>query len=196
MQYVTRQTPRRRHLDVVSLAFLAEPSAAVATDSEILGSITLRAKRVTRTLNRLTLDVIPLAFVADPFVPPASADELLGSITLKANRVTRNIKRIDVQPYDAWLGFGIAQLTMPVVGDFDTNAILHPGWLIYVTDNSTGSDVDVYADNVANQTHAKPVKIDRYGNTPIMWVDASVTYDIDIKNEFGVLRYSATGITV
>jgi len=154
MQYVTRQTPRRRHLDVVSLAFLAEPSAAVATDSEILGSITLRAKRVTR-----------------------------------------NIKRIDVQPYDAWLGFGIAQLTMPVVGDFDTNAILHPGWLVYITESGTGSDVAVYGDNTAISEHSKPVKIDRYGNTPSMWVDSSKTYDMTIKNEFGVSRYSVSGLT-
>ena len=194
MDFITRQIPRRKRLEVIPLAFLADPAPQpVATDDQVVGAITLKANKFAKS-ERWLLDTVPLDFLADPV--PNPDDQFAGAITLKANRVSRKVKRLDVQPYDAWLGFGIAQLTMPVVGDFDTNAILHPGWRIYVTDNSTGSDVDVYADNVANQTHAKPVKIDRYGNTPIMWVDASVTYDIDIKNEFGVLRYSATGITV
>lgn len=194
MDFITRQIPRRKRLEVIPLAFLADPAPQpVATDDQVVGAITLKANKFAKS-ERWLLDTVPLDFLADPV--PNPDDQFAGAITLKANRVSRKVKRLDVQPYDAWLGFGIAQLTMPVIGNFDTNAILHPGWLIYVKDNSTGSDVDVYADNVANQTHAKPVKIDRYGNTPIMWVDASVTYDIDIKNEFGVLRYSATGITV
>ena len=87
---------------------------------------------------RRHLEVVPVAFLASPVEPPfASADELLGSITLKANRVKYKITRQDLLPYDAWLDFGIAQLTMPVVGNFDTNAILHPGWLVYITE--TGS---------------------------------------------------------
>ena len=192
MDFITRQIPRRKRLEVIPLAFLADPAPQpVATDDQVIGAITLKANKFAKS-ERWALDTVPLAFLADPV--PNPDDQFAGAITLKANRVSRKVKRLDVQPYDAWLGFGIAQLTMPVIGNFDTNAILHPGWLIYVT--SSGNPVDVYADNVANQTHATPVKLDRHANTPVMWVDSSLTYDITIRNEFGVLRYTATGITV
>lgn len=149
-----------------------------------------------KTPRRKRLDVTPLAFLASQAPNPfASVDEVLGSITLKANRTSSRITRQKLPPYDAWLDFGIAQLTMPVVGNFDTNAILHPGWLVYITESGTGSDVAVYGDNTAISEHSKPVKIDRYGNTPAMWVDSSKTYDMTIKNEFGVSRYSVSGLT-
>lgn len=87
-----------------------------------------------------------------------------------------------------------AQLfSFPVENGYQTEPLLAPGWTVHILDEAGENPVDVVP-AASGRPHAYPVKVDRIGQTPTMYINGSLTYRVKLKNEFGVTKYD-TGYT-
>lgn len=82
-----------------------------------------------------------------------------------------------------------AAFSFPDEGNFNARSIIHPGWLIYFFVAGTDTQSPVSINGGGSVLHANPVKIDRYGRLPTIYINTLVTYDISIRNEFGVEKH-------
>lgn len=76
-------------------------------------------------------------------------------------------------------------------GVFDANAIIHPGWQLHFLQRGTSIYLPTYADSAATIKHGNPLVIDRYGNFPTIYTNNLYDYEVSIRNEYGVERYTA-----
>jgi len=141
------------------------------------------------------IQVTPLPFLGTPTVPP-SADIVTRPVVYRTETKVKHI----TNPIMPWLGSEWTLFSFPDEGNFNANSIIHPHWQIYFLQPGTTVASPVYADSNAALKHASPVKVDRFGNVPTIYVNESLDYKVSIRNEFDVERHviesidSGTGI--
>lgn len=82
---------------------------------------------------------------------------------------------------------------LPLFGDLEEiKAIIAPGWKLHFYDFGTTTPLPVYADSGETLQHANPVKVDRFGAFPEIFLDDAETYTFVIENEFGVEKFVGT----
>lgn len=89
---------------------------------------------------------------------------------------------------DQWILF-----TFPDEGNFNANSIIQPLWKIYFFLAGTATESAVSALGNGSLLHCNPVMVDRFGNVPAIYTNSEVSYDISIRNEFGVERHFIEG---
>ncbi|WP_299942103.1 hypothetical protein [uncultured Microbulbifer sp.] len=84
------------------------------------------------------------------------------------------------------------QFALPSLDGLNLDAIIQPGWRIRVYAAGTDLPVDVYADSNFQLIHAQPLKVDRFGQLPAMYLGQGAEYRLVLENEFGVYKAELT----
>ncbi|MDP5211243.1 hypothetical protein [Microbulbifer sp. 2205BS26-8] len=77
------------------------------------------------------------------------------------------------------------RFTFPSMDELSLGAIIQPGWRIRVYAAGTDLPVDVYADPNFQLIHAQPLKVDRFGQLPVMYLGQGTDYRFVLESEFG-----------
>lgn len=96
-------------------------------------------------------------------------------------------------PSVPFVGSSWVLFSFPDEGNFNVNSIIGPRWRIYFYQTGTMILSPVTSNEVGTIRHGAPVTVDRYGNVPTIYANSVITYDISIRNEYGVERHSITG---
>ena len=97
------------------------------------------------------------------------------------------------QKPEAWLAGSWSSFSFPDEGNFNANSILGPGYLIYFLQPGTDVNSPVAADSSGQLRHGAPIKLDRFGNLPTIYTNTLNSYDISVRNEYGVERHLIEG---
>lgn len=83
----------------------------------------------------------------------------------------------------------------PNVAGYQINPLVDPldELHFYEVDTTTAKQVSASAD--FTQLHTNPVKVDRLGNIPAVYVDATKSYRFILKNRYGVTKWEAGSYT-
>ncbi|MDP5211285.1 hypothetical protein [Microbulbifer sp. 2205BS26-8] len=84
------------------------------------------------------------------------------------------------------------RFTFPSMDELSHGAIIQPGWRIRVYAAGTDLSVDVYADSNFQLIHAQPLKVDRFGHLPAMYLGQGAEYWFVLENEFGIYKAELT----
>jgi hypothetical protein len=79
--------------------------------------------------------------------------------------------------------------TFPDEGNFNAKSIIGPHWFLYFVQPGSDIPLPTYADSSATVQHAHPIKIDRYGNLPDIYINNLYDYEVSIRNEFNVEKH-------
>jgi len=77
--------------------------------------------------------------------------------------------------------------SFPDISGFQTAPFISPGWTIHFYES--GAESLVGADPGFNEIHSHPVKVDRYGTEPTIYVNYGTEYRLTIKNEYGITKF-------
>ena len=78
--------------------------------------------------------------------------------------------------------------SFPNIAGFQTAPFISPGWTVHFYEN--GAESLVGADSDFNEIHGHPVKVDRYGTAPPIYVNYGTEYQLIIKNEYGATKFN------
>lgn len=70
---------------------------------------------------------------------------------------------------------------------------LQPRWQLHFFETGTSTYSNVSALGNGSLLHADVVVLDRYGTLPTIYTDSEVTYDVSIRNQYGIERYFIEG---
>ncbi|MDP5210880.1 hypothetical protein [Microbulbifer sp. 2205BS26-8] len=80
------------------------------------------------------------------------------------------------------------QFALPSMEGLSHGAIIQPGWRVRAYAAGTDLPVDVYADSNFRLIHSQPLKVDRFGQLPAMYLGQGADYRFVLENEFGVYK--------